>query len=120
MSARSLLIVEDEPSLNRAIATLLRSLNWKTQLFLSAEEAWESQRSWSKCSGAILDVTLPGQSGWSFYQELRHQFPHLPIIITSGHAAWQLQEEGPFTLYLPKPFGLEELQSALCGLGLET
>ena len=119
MESRSLLIVEDEPGLCRAMSALLRSLNWHTQPFLSAEEAWDSSHLWSHCCGAVLDITLPGQSGWALYQELRVLYPTLPIVLTSGHAAWQLHEEGPWTLYLPKPFGLEELQTALCGVGLE-
>lgn len=120
MGLRDLLIVEDEPSLSRALAALLHSLHWKATLYASAEEAWQYREQWKECRGALFDISLPGQSGWSLYRELRQQSPKLPIILMSGYADWQLHQEGPQTLYLPKPFGLEELQLALCGVGLET
>lgn len=112
---RVVLVIEDEPSLNRAVCALLAGLGECPVSFPSAEEAWSHSFLWlSCCDCAFIDVTLPGASGLDFAHRLRDRFPHLPIIITSGlRGIWSLDALEP-VCYMTKPFGLEELQQALC------
>jgi FixJ family two-component response regulator len=108
------LVVEDEPSLNRAMCTLLENLGEQVLSFATAEDAWAHAPRWlGKCGCAFIDVTLPGASGLDLAHRLRDRFPDLPIILTSGlQGVWCLEALEP-VCYMTKPFGLEEIEEAL-------
>jgi FixJ family two-component response regulator len=108
------LVIEDEPSLRRALCSLLDSLNIETVAFSNAEEAWSQQVRWiGRCTGALVDVTLPGASGLDFSHQLRAKRPEMPIVLTSGlRGVWSLDALEP-VCYMAKPYGLAELQQAV-------
>jgi FixJ family two-component response regulator len=108
------LLVEDEPSLNRAMCTLLANLGEQVISFANAEEAWSQSLTWlGKCGCAFIDVTLPGASGLDLAHRLRDRFPDLPIVLTSGlQGVWCLEALEP-VCYMTKPFGVEEIEEAL-------
>jgi FixJ family two-component response regulator len=108
------IVVEDEPSLNRAMEALLMSLGASPVCFSSAEEAWSAARHWQgRCCCAFIDVTLPGASGLDLAHHLRDRCPQLPIVLTSGlKGVWSLVALEPVR-YMTKPFGLHEISEAL-------
>ena len=60
----------------------------------------------------LLDVKMPGMSGWDVLAELRRRTPAIPVILTSGYTQ---QDSAPPAdapvpdAYLPKPYELGEL-----------
>ena len=38
----------------------------------------------------VLDMTMPGRSGFDILKELKHEQPHLPVLVLSIHAEEQL------------------------------
>jgi FixJ family two-component response regulator len=108
------LIVEDEPSLRRAMIVLLEGLGTTPMAFGSAEEAWSQIGLWrNRCALAFIDVTLPGASGLDLAHRLRDRDPHLPLVMMSGlKGVWSLDALEP-VCYMTKPFGLEELEQAI-------
>lgn len=108
------IVVEDEPSLNRAMEALLLSLGACPLCFSSAEEAWGALRQWQgRCCCAFVDVTLPGASGLDLAHHLRDRLPHLPIVLTSGlEGVWSLVALEPVR-YMTKPFGIHEIADSL-------
>lgn len=117
------IVVEDEPSLNRAMEALLLSLSACPLCFGTAEEAWSALRHWQgRCCCAFIDVTLPGASGLDLAHHLRDRLPQLPIVLMSGlEGVWSLVALEPVR-YMTKPFGIQEIAhsldwSASCLLG---
>ncbi|MGQ3676411.1 response regulator [Xanthobacter sp. TB0139] len=71
---------------------------------------------------AIVDVGLPDMSGTKVVQALRDLAPTLPIIIASGHAWAELEEEFSnlsAIFRLDKPYSGASLRNALCSMGIQ-
>jgi FixJ family two-component response regulator len=78
-------IVDDEPSVGRAIQSLLRSLGYAANSFASAEEFLKSSvRRNTTC--LILDLHMPGMSGLQLQARLAAEGDCVPIIFVSGAA----------------------------------
>ena len=77
-------VVDDDPSMRRALESLLRSVGYEVRLFSSAPEFM--QAALTDAPGClVLDVRLPGMSGLAFQQELTKAGIALPIIFITGH-----------------------------------
>jgi FixJ family two-component response regulator len=108
-------VVDDDPSVRRAIKRLVESVGLRVEGFGSAQEFLRSQR--PACpSCLVLDVRLPGTSGLDFQAELRKANIHIPIIFITAHA------DIPMTVramkagaveFLTKPFRDQELLDAI-------
>jgi FixJ family two-component response regulator len=108
-------VVDDDPSMRRALESLLRSVGHDVRLFSSAPEFMQAAR--EDAPGClVLDVRLPGMSGLAFQQELTKAGVALPIIFISGHA------DVPMTVramkagaaeFLTKPFDDQVLLDAI-------
>jgi FixJ family two-component response regulator len=77
-------VVDDDPSMRRALEGLLASVGHEVRLFASAPEFMQAVR--KDAPGCLLlDVRLPGMSGLAFQQELTKAGVALPIIFVTGH-----------------------------------
>jgi RNA polymerase sigma factor (sigma-70 family) len=112
-------VVDDDPSVRRAIKLLLESIGLEVELFGSAQEFLPSG-STKGPSCLVLDVRLPGVSGLDFQRQLAEANINIPIIFISAHG------DVPMTVramkagaveFLTKPFRdqdlLDAVQSAL-------
>lgn len=108
---RRVLIVEDDESLRRIVSRHLRSLEYAVDEATSAEGAVTALEDGLRPGVVILDLNLPGDTGWDLLRG-----PALaaagspPVIITSAITVSpkRLAEFG-CAGYLPKPFPLETL-----------
>jgi FixJ family two-component response regulator len=108
-------VVDDDPSMRRALESLLRSVGHDVRLFSSAPEFMSAPR--DDAPGClVLDVRLPGMSGLAFQQELTKAGVALPIIFVTGHG------DVPMTVramkagaaeFLTKPFDDQVLLDAV-------
>lgn len=108
-------VVDDDPSMQRSLDTLLRSVGLDTRLFSSAQEFMLAER--PDAPGClVLDVRLPGMSGLTFQQELAKAGVALPVIFITGHG------DVPMTVramkagaveFLTKPFDDQVLLDAI-------
>jgi FixJ family two-component response regulator len=108
-------VVDDDPSMRRSLATLLRSVGLDVQLFSSAQEFMQADR--PDVPGClVLDVRLPGMSGLTFQQELAKAGIALPVIFVTGYG------DVPMTVramkagaveFLTKPFDDQVLLDAV-------
>lgn len=108
-------IVDDDPSIRRSLATLLRSVGHEVQLLSSAQEFMHAQRP-DAPSCLVLDVRLPGMSGLTFQDELAKAGVGLPVIFITGYG------DVPMTVramkagaaeFLTKPFDDQVLLDAI-------
>jgi DNA-binding response OmpR family regulator len=112
---RRVLIVEDDESLRQIVSRHLRAQGYEVDEASSAEGAARAIEN-GLCPGVvILDLNLPGDTGWDLLRG-----PALavagspPVIITSATTVSpkRLAEFG-CAGYLPKPFPLETLVATL-------
>lgn len=83
-SMPTVFIVDDDASVLKAVARLLRSAGFKTALFSSAQQFLDEHD--SNASGCLLlDVAMPKMNGLALQQILATQNSELPIIFLTGH-----------------------------------
>ena len=108
-------VVDDDPSVRRAIKVLLESVGLAVELFGSAKEFLLGRPADSP-SCLVLDVRLPGLSGLDFQAELAKADIRIPIIFITGHG------DIPMTVramkagaveFLTKPFRDQDLLDAV-------
>jgi DNA-binding NarL/FixJ family response regulator len=107
------LLVEDDDGFRSVLSTVFRQAGYETYEAASGEEAVETARR-EEPTLVVLDVCLPGISGYEVCQELRQEFgERLPIILVSGQRIESLDRVAGLLLgaddYLVKPFALDEL-----------
>jgi DNA-binding NtrC family response regulator len=109
----TILVVEDEALVRTNIGIELEEAGYRVREAASADAAL---RLLSKETVSVLftDVDMPGSlDGLMLASRVRDRFPHMPIIITSGHrtvAPEQLPSNGAF---LTKPYLPEQIIAAI-------
>ncbi len=112
-------IVDDDPSVRRGVARLLRSSGFEVEAFPSAREFLARER-FDGPACLILDVMMDEMDGLDLQQELNTRGLTLPIIFITGHGdipmSVQAMKEGAADFF-PKPFDdgalLESVRRAL-------
>ena len=105
------LMVEDDESLRRILARHLRAVGYDVAEAASAEEATRKLESGVRPGVVLLDVNLPGDTGWDLLRSgVLAASGSPPVIVTSALpvSSRKLAEFGCVG-YLPKPFPLETL-----------
>ena len=110
MSAPMLLLVDDEPSIQRATATLLRSRGYAVTVAATGSEAldvFERERP----NLVILDLGLPDMDGTTVCRRLRARadVPILVLSVRGGERSKVEALDAGADDYVTKPFGPEEL-----------
>ena len=85
LGARRISIVDDDASIREALQSLMRSVQLNVEAFASAEEFLASERV-KDTSCLILDVYLPGMSGFELQNRLNAERRGIPIIFITAHA----------------------------------
>ena len=99
-------IVDDDPSIGRALGRLLKSLGYNSIGFSSAEAFLEGA-DLKEGDCLVLDILLPGMDGPELQRELKKRKNNIPIIFITGHGEKQLENEvmsAGAHGYLNKPF----------------
>ena len=113
-------VVDDDPSVRRAIKRLVESMGLQVEMFGSGQEFLQANRP-DVPSCLVLDIRLPGISGLDFQQELAKANLHIPIIFITAHGdvpmAVRAMKAGAVN-FLTKPFRDQDLLDAI-QLGLE-
>jgi FixJ family two-component response regulator len=82
---RRISIVDDDASIRSALKSLMRSIRFDVDAFASAEEFLAAERS-DDTACLILDVYLPGMSGFELQDHLNIERRGIPIIFITAHA----------------------------------
>ncbi|MGY8667979.1 response regulator transcription factor [Bradyrhizobium sp. UFLA05-109] len=78
------LVVDDDPSVRRALVNLFESVGLRVAAFGSAAEILQSKPP-EVASCLVLDIRLPGLSGLDLQADLAKANIHTPIIFITGH-----------------------------------
>ena len=111
----TVLVVEDDESVRRALSNLFQSVGLEVMLFGSASELLQGKLP-ANASCLVLDVRLPGLSGLDFQAELGKANIHIPIIFMSGHGDIPMTVramKGGAVDFLTKPFRDQDMLDAV-------
>ena len=111
----TVLVVEDDESVRRALSNLFQTVGLEVLLFGSASDMLQSKLP-ATASCLVLDVRLPGLSGLDFQTELAKANVHIPIIFMSGHGDIPMTVKamkGGAVDFLAKPFRDQDMLDAV-------
>lgn len=107
----SLLLVEDEEPLRHILALQLRGRGYEVEEAASAEDAALALAAGLRPSLVLLDLNLPGGTGWDLLRAGQlHDAGDPPVVIASAVTVDPRRlAEYAIAGYLPKPFAVETL-----------
>ena len=113
-----LLVVEDDPDLNRQITTALTDAGYVVDKAFDGEEGYYLGDS-EPYDAVVLDIGLPKMDGISVLEQWRRSGRTMPVLILTARDRWSDKVQG-FDAgaddYLAKPFHMEELLARLRAL----
>jgi len=116
----TVVVVDDDVEVREALANLLRSVGLDVALFASAAEFLRTGVPDGPAC-LVLDIRLPGVSGFDFQTQLMKLGVHMPIIFMTGHGdipmSVRAMKAGAVD-FLAKPFRDQDMLDAVTS-GLE-
>ena len=114
-NSKTVLIVDDEPSLRMLIRAVLESDGWVVHEADSGERALEILPG-LELNAALIDMRMNGMDGMALLKELNTVVPGLPVIMLTAYgnvnSAVVAMKHGAFD-YLTKPADNEELKAVM-------
>ena len=84
-NASSVFLVDDDESVRRALARLIKSAGHSVQTFASAQDFLGTKTGSQEAGCLVLDVRMPGLTGIDLQRELQAMKRNLPIVFITGH-----------------------------------
>jgi DNA-binding response OmpR family regulator len=105
------LMVEDDGALATIVARYLAAHGIPTEAVPSAEEAERRLAAGFRPELVLLDINLPGETGWSLLRGRAYAAAGRPrvVVVTATRISSSRLREFGVTGYLPKPFAMETL-----------
>ncbi len=114
-SAGTVYLIDDDPSMCRALVRLVQSRQLKAQAFSSAQE-FLNHGVPDRPACLVLDLRLPGLSGLDLQTELAKRNVQIPIVFITGHGdvrtSVQAMKQGAVDFIL-KPFDHKDLATVI-------
>src|SRR3954462_11993313 len=118
-AAKHILVVEDERHLAMGVKFNLEDEGYRVTVVDNGPAALEALENESEVDLIVLDLMLPGMSGYAVCEELRRRGSDVPILILSARTLTEDRIRGfdvGANQYLTKPFDLDELLSRVKNL----
>jgi PAS domain S-box-containing protein len=109
----AVLIVDDSAEVAEVTSALFEHLGYRTLYRESAEAALQLLAAGTKVDLVFSDIVMPGTiDGVGLASEIRAQYPHLPVVLTTGYS--DAARAAPADLrILRKPFDTDALRGFL-------
>ncbi len=114
-SGISILVVEDNPSVNEFIVRSLATQNYDITAVTDGIQALNAMAK-KKFQVLVTDIVMPNLDGIALALKATRLFPDLRIIMISGYAQERMRAHNLDTLVdriIAKPFSLEEICEAV-------
>src|SRR5580704_6564304 len=110
MNAETVMVVDDSPQIRRALRVMLISQGFVVFDARTGEEALDLIRK-ERVELILLDVNLPGMSGFETCREIRRgsDVPVIMLTVRNSERDKVLAFDAGADDYIVKPFGSEEL-----------
>ena len=111
---QTVFVVDDDDALRDALATLLEAEGWACETCADAAAFLAKLGDWSPadCGCVVLDVLMPGESGFDVQAHLNARRIDMPVIFITGYgdvpAAVRAMKGGAVD-FLTKPFDVKAL-----------
>lgn len=106
-----ILVVDDDPELNRAVCTYLNDSGFTAKGCLGANDAYQEMYN-KRYDLIVSDIMMPGIDGFEFARTVRRVNGHIPILFMSARDDLPAKQKG-FQLgiddYMVKPIELSVL-----------
>jgi CheY-like chemotaxis protein len=114
-SAAPILLVEDDDPLREILARHLRARGHEIHEAASAEDAVEVLQAGLRPGLVLLDINLPGDTGWSLLRGPTLAAAGNPPVIVASATTIDPRRLREYDVagYLPKPFPLQTLLEAI-------
>ncbi|MEM6594935.1 MAG: response regulator [Pseudomonadota bacterium] len=117
---KSVLLIEDEPNIVEAISFLLERDGWTVRLHAQGEGAVEAVQA-AQPDVVVLDVMLPGRSGFDILRELRQGGARkdLPVLMLTARGQKKDRELAAgygVSHFMTKPFSNSDMLQAVQAL----
>ena len=112
---RPVLVVDDDESVLDSLRLLFESAGYGSACFGSAEELLESALVDNGCC-LILDIRLPGMSGFDLQKHMAASHTPIPVIFITGHDRPGMEAQAlrlGAMAYLRKPFDERAILEAI-------
>lgn len=108
------LIVEDNPVVGKFAANALREFGYDSILVVDADHALsELGADCGRFHVVFSDVVMPGMGGIEFAEQIRREYPDIPVILTGGYSHVLAQDGTHDFELLRKPYSIEQLSHVL-------
>jgi DNA-binding response OmpR family regulator len=101
--SRSILVVDDDPSLLTMIRILLITSGFGVEIARNGADALEKTRA-TGFDLVLLDLEMPVMDGREFFRMFRAENQSTPVLILSAHGAFEAREELRAEGAMAKPF----------------
>jgi len=114
---RKVLLIEDEPNIIEAISFILSRDGWEVKTHSNGHDAMDAVRA-RRPDLVILDVMLPGKSGFDILQEIRADavLGATPVLMLTARGQLkdrELAEKSGVSRYMTKPFANADVLEAV-------
>lgn len=115
-----ILVVEDDPDVREAAATILGERGHEVLAAASGEEALREVRRTGGIDLLFTDIVMPGIDGFTLARLVKQERPDIKVLYTTAYADRVAAEIGMlFGKVVPKPYSLRALQEEIdAALGL--
>jgi CheY-like chemotaxis protein len=111
---KTVLVVEDDAALRGLLSLVIEARDYRVEAARDGQEALNKVQE-RRPDAIVLDLRLPTMNGDEVMQRLRAdaRFADIPIILVSAVGGHEAASAGHVRAFLPKPFEVEPLLSAL-------
>ena len=110
---RTILVVDDDRDAADTIAVLLEATGMAVLSAYSARDGLDRLDECPDICLVISDIRMPGVDGFDFLRVVKHRFPKLPTVLTTGLPITDDDVVPHGALILEKPFAVEDLKRAV-------
>jgi FixJ family two-component response regulator len=114
-AAGTVFVIDDDPSVRRALARQLRTAGFRVESFESAQE-YVARAPQAAIACIVTDVRMPGMSGLDLQDSLAGAGRALPMVFITGHGdipTTVRAMKGGAINFLAKPFSEREILAAV-------
>ncbi len=117
---KKVLLIEDEPNIIEAVSFILSRDGWEVKTHSNGHDAMEAVRRRAP-DIVILDVMLPGKSGFDILGEIRAdpEFAGVPVLMLTARGQTrdrEMAERAGASRYMTKPFSNADVLDAVRAL----
>jgi DNA-binding response OmpR family regulator len=115
MTKAHLMIIEDDETLADLLSAHLRARDYTVTVAPTAEIAQSLLVRRPRPDLILLDINLPGETGWSVLRSAAFEAAGRPPVVVASAMAVSPTRLREFDVagYLPKPFAMDTLRSTL-------